>query len=132
MLEFSCSQKPLLSLSPGRTLNSCCPSPPKNYYLGTGALKGPLRTYYLGTWGARVGSLFGPYESVNFLFPSGWRALGPFGSVGGQVVLLVGNATSSQLDDKSKRMVAVDKKRKESMNWREQVSAWDRQSPLWG
>ena len=30
------------------------PSPPRTYYLGTGALKRPLRPYYLGTWGARV------------------------------------------------------------------------------
>ena len=29
-------------------------APPRTYYLGTGALKGPLRAYYLGTWGARV------------------------------------------------------------------------------
>ena len=29
------------------------PSPPRTYYLGTGALKGPLGAYYLGTWGAR-------------------------------------------------------------------------------
>ena len=33
------------------------PSPPRTYYLGTGALKGPLRAYYLGTWGARDNSL---------------------------------------------------------------------------
>ena len=30
------------------------PAPPRTYYLGTGALKGPLRAYYLGTWGARA------------------------------------------------------------------------------
>ena len=29
------------------------PSPPMTYYLRTGALKRPLRPYYLGTWGAR-------------------------------------------------------------------------------
>ena len=28
------------------------PSPPRTYYLGTGALQGPLKAYYLGTWGA--------------------------------------------------------------------------------
>ena len=37
------------------------------YYLGTGALKGPLRAYYLGTWGAKDTSL---------LFPEGRRAVG--------------------------------------------------------
>ena len=31
------------------------PGPARTYYLGTGALKRPLRPYYLGTWGARVG-----------------------------------------------------------------------------
>ena len=29
------------------------PSHPNTYYVGTGALKGPLGAYYLGTWGAR-------------------------------------------------------------------------------
>ena len=29
------------------------PCPPRTYYVGTGALKGTLRAYYLGPWGAR-------------------------------------------------------------------------------
>ena len=33
------------------------PSPPRTYYLGTGAFKGPLRAYCLGTWGPRESSL---------------------------------------------------------------------------
>ena len=31
--------------------NAAVPSPPRTYYLGTGALKGPFMAYYLGTWG---------------------------------------------------------------------------------
>ena len=30
------------------------PSFPRTSYLGPGALKGPLRAYYAGTWGARA------------------------------------------------------------------------------
>ena len=44
----------------GSRRGPCCtfqlyePRPPWTYYLGTGAPKGPLRAYCLGTWGARV------------------------------------------------------------------------------
>ena len=31
------------------------PSPPKTYYFQTGALKGPVRAYHLGTWGRAPG-----------------------------------------------------------------------------
>ena len=47
------------------------PSPPRTYYLGTGALKRPLRPYYLGTWGARAGyfwSLSGLVAAAGFKF----------------------------------------------------------------
>ena len=35
-------------------IEAVVPSPPRTYYLGAGALKRPLRPYYLGTWMARV------------------------------------------------------------------------------
>ena len=41
-------------LTVGHAPSSFVPSPPRTYCLGTGAFEGPLRTYYLGTWGARV------------------------------------------------------------------------------
>ena len=53
------------------------PSHPRTYYLGTGAFKGPLGTYYLGTWGARertareeVHSLLAPVPSPHWHAPA--------------------------------------------------------------
>ena len=46
------------------------PSPPRTYYLGTGALKGPLRVYYLGTCGAKGRKAAKPKAQTKFNDPS--------------------------------------------------------------
>ena len=58
------------------------PSPPRTYYLGTGALKGPLRAYYLGTWGARDSSDAGrlKVQYISRSIPSTGSSLDNFGS----------------------------------------------------
>ena len=44
----------------GWELPRSCPSPPRTYYLGTGALEEPLRTYYFGYLGGIGSRLYTP------------------------------------------------------------------------